>query len=88
MLLIFSVLIISPTINLCGTSVWIVTTWVLAEIEPTVALLITLSFLNWIVFVKSPDVFGLRGPGSTLLLSWRINPYSGGLAVVNSFGIT
>ena len=87
MLVIFWVLIVSPTINLWGVSVWIVTIWVLSKIEPTEALRITLSFLNAIVFGNSAE-FALKELVSTLLLSWRINPYSGGLAVVNSFGIT
>ena len=82
MLVIFCILILSPEFKLCGSSVVIVITG-----DEYDAPIIIFGFLSWIVFDKSPVII----PGLSIvvvLLSWRTNPATGGLAFVASFGIT
>ena len=88
MSVIFLTLIFSPSFKLCGSSVSIVTV-----VPETVALSINLKFLLTLnlVLAAGSNVVSVRSASSiapVLLDSWMINPSSGFLPWIVSFGIT
>ena len=90
-LLTFWTLTLSPTINPCGSSVVAVTVCAPFETPPTVAFEIIFSFLKYVGGVVSEIVYVLSNEIvliPTVLVSCNTNPACGGLAFVNSFGIT